>query len=491
MRTAVHYVAAFLVLALYGGRVCPYLDSLTTLQLVAPLGVALLVQAMVRRPLAARLVEEAPDRAKVGRAFGLELGLFMAAGIAVAAFNAVAHAFPLASGAKVVLGFAVIGFFAATDLALAREHALARAVRDSGRAIDLGARPFPVSAKLALFAWVTTLFAVGVLFLIVAKDLEWLTTTAERTPLAALRLSFLKEVAFVAAVTLGYVTVILRSHARNLRFFLEHETRVLERAAQDDLDGMVPVASNDEFGRIARDTNRMVASLRARRHEVQVTQDVAILALATLAETRDNETGGHILRTQNYVRALAEHLRHHPRFRDSLSDEDIDLLHKSAPLHDIGKVGIPDRILLKPGKLTEDEWAIMKTHPDIGREALRVAEEQFGSTSFLRHARDIAGTHHEKWDGSGYPRGLAGDAIPVSGRLMALADVYDALISKRVYKPAFSHEKARAIIVEGRGGHFDPDVVDAFLAIEDTFQAIARAHADEPESAEGLTAGAD
>ncbi len=214
--------------------------------------------------------------------------------------------------------------------------------------------------------------------------------------------------------------------------------------------------------------------------EIATIQDVTIMAMASLAETRDNETGAHIRRTQNYVRRLAQALRNHPRFCDYLNDEVIELLYKSAPLHDIGKVGIPDAILLKPGKLTDEEFEIMKTHTTLGRDAILVAEKLLSApNSFLRFAREIAYCHQEKWNGSGYPQGLAGDAIPISARLMALADVYDALISKRVYKPAFSHEKAVGIIEEGRNTHFDPDVVDAFLAIAEDFRDIATRFSDE------------
>ncbi len=155
------------------------------------------------------------------------------------------------------------------------------------------------------------------------------------------------------------------------------------------------------------------------------------------------------------------------------------MLFKSAPLHDIGKVGIPDAILLKPGRLSPEEFEIMKTHTTLGRQAIEHAEQLLGmQVDFLSMSKDIAQSHQEKWDGSGYPQQLAGDAIPLSARLMALADVYDALISRRIYKPAMSHAQAAEIIVAGRGQHFDPDVVDAFLAIQDEFQAIARRFSD-------------
>lgn len=214
-----------------------------------------------------------------------------------------------------------------------------------------------------------------------------------------------------------------------------------------------------------------------RMAEVRDVQDVTILTMASLAETRDNETGNHIVRTQHYVRLLAEHLRSHPRFSAYLDDAAIDRLFKSAPLHDIGKVGIPDNILLKPGKLTAEEFEIMKTHTTLGKEAIESAEARLGKTvPFLSCAKEIAYSHQEKWDGSGYPLGLSGDAIPIAARLMAIADVYDALISRRVYKPAFSHETAMAIILEGRARHFDPDVVDAFVAIHLDCKAIADAY---------------
>ncbi len=235
-----------------------------------------------------------------------------------------------------------------------------------------------------------------------------------------------------------------------------------------------------------KDKNEFLEDEVARRmRELAAVQDVTIMAMASLAETRDNETGNHIRRTQHYVRVLAQHLANHPRFSAVLTPEDIPLLFKSAPLHDIGKVGIADRILLKPGKLTPEEFEDMKRHPALGRDAIMAAEKQLDTpVSFLRHAREIAYCHHEKWDGSGYPQGLAGDTIPVSARLMALADVFDALISRRVYKPPFDMEKSVEIIRQGRGSHFDPDVVDAFLDNLQTFRDIADRYADSEETLE-------
>lgn len=227
--------------------------------------------------------------------------------------------------------------------------------------------------------------------------------------------------------------------------------------------------------------------VRERTRELELTQEVTIESLGTLAEYRDPETGGHIKRTKNYVRLLAEYLKDHPRYRHYLDDITIDFLYRSSPLHDIGKVGVPDAILIKPGKLTDKEFSEIKKHPVYGRNAIAVSEKRLGEKSFLQYAKVIAESHHEKWDGTGYPHGLKADDIPIPGRLMAIADVYDALISKRVYKPPFSHDKAVAIIAQGRGQHFDPDMVDAFLKLEDQFRQIALEHADFEEERKNLT----
>ena len=234
-----------------------------------------------------------------------------------------------------------------------------------------------------------------------------------------------------------------------------------------------------------RDKNSFLeAEVERRSREIVHIQDATILVLTSLAETRDNETGNHIRRTQHYVKALATRLSTHPAYRDFLTPAHINLLFKSAPLHDIGKVGIPDHILLKPGKLTPEEFEIMKQHAVLGRNAIERAEKMLGiEVDFLRIAKEIAHAHHEKWDGSGYPQGLAGNAIPIAGRLMAVADVYDALICRRVYKAAMPHEQATDVLRKGSGIHFDPQVVAAFFDIEEEIQAIAAQFVDEVDVA--------
>jgi putative two-component system response regulator len=201
-------------------------------------------------------------------------------------------------------------------------------------------------------------------------------------------------------------------------------------------------------------------------------KNLLVFTLAKLAESRDCETGAHLERMREYSRLLAEHLSKIDRYAGEVDADYVRTIYLTSPLHDIGKVGIPDHILLKPGKLTVEEYEVMKQHALIGSQTLDAALQAYPSAQYLRFARDIAQSHHEKFDGTGYPHGLAGSAIPLCARIVAVADVYDALTTKRVYKEAFSHEVAKGIIVQGRGTDFDPDVVDAFLAQEENFLRV-------------------
>ena len=233
-----------------------------------------------------------------------------------------------------------------------------------------------------------------------------------------------------------------------------------------------------------------------RTRELELIKDVSMHALAMLAEKRDNETGNHLLRTQAYIELLMAQMQQMPEYAIHLGPQQRTLIAKAAPLHDIGKVGIPDHILLKPGKLTPEEFEIMKEHAQIGADALdgaieRVLASDEGNPAdsnphyalaYLEVARDIAGCHHEKWDGSGYPRGLSGEEIPLSARLMALADVFDALSCRRHYKKAFPMDETISIIRQGRGKHFDPTIVDVFLSQVDAFIAVSERYRDQPEA---------
>ena len=245
------------------------------------------------------------------------------------------------------------------------------------------------------------------------------------------------------------------------------------------------VKTHLELQRVRRELQRYNLHLedlvREKVQEIFDSQMATILAVSKLAEYRDDETGKHIERTRVFCKLVAEKLREHHRYAKSITDDFLRNIYNSAPLHDIGKVGIPDNILLKPGKLAQEEFEIMKTHTTIGAATLQAVQHRYPNNQFINMGVVLTRSHHEKWDGSGYPDGLVGEDIPLSGRIMALADVYDALRSKRPYKEAFTHEKAREIIAEGAGSHFDPGIVKAFLALENEFAAIRERMGDKAE----------
>ncbi|MDZ4779895.1 MAG: response regulator [Planctomycetia bacterium] len=249
---------------------------------------------------------------------------------------------------------------------------------------------------------------------------------------------------------------------------------------QNVVDGLN--AGADEFLTKPFDPYELYVRLRvAERILTLESRDIVIFSLAKLAEARDPDTGAHLERIRAYCYALAVQLSKTERYRGTIDGDFAQMIYLTSPLHDIGKVGIPDAILLKPGRLTAEEFEIMKQHSPIGAATLDAAASAYPSAKFLQMARDIALTHHERFDGGGYPRGLRGEQIPLCGRIVAVADVYDALTTRRVYKPAYSHDVAKSIIVEGRGSHFDPYMVDAFLAIEDQILDIKSQFCDAAE----------
>jgi response regulator RpfG family c-di-GMP phosphodiesterase len=303
---------------------------------------------------------------------------------------------------------------------------------------------------------------------------------AAHMAIAYMLLLFLIVIVIAGRVLQKLIFVSLHQGFQNLALVEQlTEQKMLVEEAKLEIESANTLLRNE--GKLLENlVQKRTAELVTKSKEVVDIQDVLMLAMCSLSEARDNETGNHIKRTQNYVRELAIHLQGHSSFRDFLSDEIIEILYKVAPLHDIGKVGIPDAVLLKPGKLTPEEFEIMKTHTTLGGKAIDFSKEsyQLHDNKFLLLAHQIATGHHEKWDGTGYPKGLIKQEIPVAARLMALADVYDALISRRIYKDKFTHEHAVELITEWRSSHFDPDIVDAFLEIQQKFQEISNRYID-------------
>lgn len=233
---------------------------------------------------------------------------------------------------------------------------------------------------------------------------------------------------------------------------------------------------------IERHNHALEEQVREQVREISSTQLAAIFAMSKLAESKDPETGEHLERMREYCVVLSRELARQPAYASVVTPEFHDNIYAASPLHDIGKVGIPDRVLLKPGKLSEEEWLVMRQHPLIGADTLRAVDRQYPGNQFIRTGIDIAQCHHERWDGSGYPNGLRAQEIPLAARILALGDVYDALTSRRCYKDKFSHQESRSIIVDQAGRHFDPDVVKAFLEREEEFVRI-RNHFQDPDEA--------
>ncbi|MDD1783731.1 HD domain-containing protein [Enterovibrio sp. ZSDZ35] len=466
-RGVLHYAIGVIIFTLYGARVCPFLDTLPPTVLFIQTATLFIVLFFIRQLNHAAKHKE--------MSLTSSIGFFTFAGICLAAWYNALYSFPLDSNLKVIFGFTLLGIVISLDLSISSLR------HEAPKTSDTLIKPenvVPLAKQAGLGAMLLVIMVTVLLGLVVTKDLLWLVEHTEHKPAIADIDSILKEFVYVSFIVLAYIAVITQNGIALIHQQLQKQIQSMTLASNGDFSGQLPSNHTGELGVVAYYTNVMLRELQTSYDEINKARDATIIGLSTLAEVRDNETGAHILRTQCYVKALAEQLRKTPKYADYLSDATIDLLYKSAPLHDVGKVGIPDAILLKPGKLTDDEFEIMKMHAQLGADALSITEKNADGIAFLRFAKEIAATHHEKWDGSGYPQGLVGEDIPLSGRLMALADVYDALISKRVYKPAFSHEKAKSIILEGNGTHFDPAVVEAFLVCEKEFTEIADRYRD-------------
>ncbi len=382
-----HYLSAAIIVSIYGVQVCPFLESLTWGQLVLPILAAFALQFSLQQVLWPHLVGQADFELQSRRAFALVLGLFLFSGLGLSLFNQWFYQFPLGSGAKLTVGLLGLGLFCAVDISLAEERRLHRRFAHTGETLNPERHFFSQPKKLALLALALALCMAGVFFLLIVKDLDWMIEVGGKINLKDAQRAILAEVLFVVLVALGHFCNLIQSYSQNQKLFFTHENQALSGAGLGDFGNRVPVASADEYGQMAQRTNEMIRHLARRTQEVAQTQDATIVALASLAETRDNETGAHIRRTQEYVKAIALKLKNHPDFSADLTPEVIDLFYKSAPLHDIGKVGIPDAILLKPERLDEPEFRIMMTHARLGEQALEEPLAQLGECGFLRYAQ--------------------------------------------------------------------------------------------------------
>jgi response regulator RpfG family c-di-GMP phosphodiesterase len=286
------------------------------------------------------------------------------------------------------------------------------------------------------------------------------------------------EFAFVFAVILCYVANAARGAEKLLAKALSEQVQTLGEAREGRLRRRAVIGTQDEIGFVSAEINHLLDELDKAHETTTRTNDAIMKALIGLAGARDNETGDHLQRTQRYVGILCSQLAQHPEYAAALTPSAIADIVSAAPLHDIGKVAVPDAILRKPGRLTRDEYEVMKTHVSHGLAVIDKVIADVGATPYLAAARDVIAGHHEHWNGAGYPFGLKGEDIPLAGRVMALADVYDALRSERIYKPAMPHAEARQMLIDGAGSQFDPQVVAAFLCVEPQFARIATGIAD-------------
>lgn len=482
-RLKAHYAVFLGIYTFYGYQVCPFLDDLSIAGIMLPAMLAVVIHLVARSYFLEKL-EAKGIEGQVIRIFQYDWLTFSALGIGISAYNFLYHEFPLSSGGKVLVGFIVFGLYIALDTALRRDLAIARRLRSKGEDYPISSQFLSYPTKFMLFSAlnVSIMGLIGVL--VAVKDLVWV----RNTDLSAFEIQafvFL-DTAVVVAILSGYILLVVRQYGKKIRFALREENKTLRAVQNGDLTSRVPVISNDEFGHLAHLTNSMISQLGDSIEEVARNKSATIQAFVALAAKRDNETGLHLKRTQLYVELLARHLMQTPKFLEILNKEHVETIVDAAPLHDIGKVGIPDAVLCKPGRLNPTEFEIMQTHTTIGAEALAEANEKLGGSSFIYTAIEIAEFHHEKWDGTGYPHRIRGNDIPLAARIMAVADVYDAIRSQRVYKPARSHKDALSVVLDGSGSHFDPEIVEAFLAVEQDFEEISEWYKDDVETVKDM-----
>lgn len=473
-RSAGHHLVSSVFVTIYGYSVCNFINGLEVSLWAATLLPVLVAQWMLRSAIAAR-ISAASSAARPRLAFCGELGVFVIGGAVIGVVNSVFHGFPPGSGLKAMMGFVTIGIFAGVDQAFVRT----RIRFEEGGMPSLPSTPrSPFAVRLGLSFGLVTALLLVVISLLVLRGIE------DGTVQSAQGFRHLAiEFAFVFLVILCYVGNCARGAERLLAKAVSEQVKTLGEAREGRARRRAVIGTHDEIGFVSGEINHLLDELDRAHETTTRTNDAIMQALIGLAGARDNETGAHLQRTQRYVGILCNQLALDPEHASALSPSAIADIVSAAPLHDIGKVAVPDAILRKPGRLTPEEFEVMKNHVTHGLAVIDKVVADVGATPFLAAARDVIAGHHEHWNGAGYPFGLKGAAIPLAGRVMALADVYDALRSARVYKPAMTHAEARRILIDGAGTQFDPLVLAAFLVAEPQFERIAASITDSEQVA--------
>lgn len=468
-RSAGHHLLFSIFVTIYGYSVCNFINGLAVSIWAATLLPVLAGQWVLRGLITGR-ISQLPVDMRPRAAFVGELGVFVLGGAVVGVVNTLLHGFPAGSGLKAMLGFLTIGIFAGVDQAFVQT----RIRFETGGIPSFAAKPrSPFAVRLGLSFGIVTALVIGVIALLVLRGMEDGTV---RSPQGFQRLAI--EFAFVFAVILCYVANAAHGAEKLLAKAVSEQVQTLGQARDGRSRRRALIGTQDEIGFVSAEINHLLDELDRAQDRTTRTNDALMKALIGLAGARDTETGDHLQRTQRYVRILCCQLASDPDHARVLTPAAIADIVGAAPLHDIGKVAVPDAILRKPGRLTADEYEVMKTHVGHGVAVIDKVISDVGATPYLAAARDVIAGHHEHWNGAGYPHGLKGSDIPLAGRVMALADVYDALRSERVYKPALSHAEARQILIDGAGTQFDPVVVAAFLVVEPQFERISAGFAD-------------
>ncbi|MBT3416242.1 MAG: HD domain-containing protein [Nitrospina sp.] len=471
MRVTVHYIFSIVALAFYGEKVCPLLETIGKLEWSLRLVVVFTVLFLIRPLLVKSIVLKTVWQKQSQFQFLLELALFVVGALALGWYNSFENDASLGNNAKVYLGCTMFGFFIACDMALERQKLIAEDPDLVTGNIESAKVTFPITAKLTAVAVFSLIFMTSIMFLVFLKDLYWFIDLGQDN-YGQGSFFFLQELLFVGSVILAEMVNLIVSFCRNLKQFFHNQNASMEAVSNGNLDQHVMISSQDEFSVMGHYTNWMIEMLKKRNRELEKARREIVVRLGRAAEYRDNETGMHVIRMSNYSAALARAAK--------LPEEQCDLILQASPMHDVGKIGIRDSILLKPGKLDDEEWVNMKTHVNIGVSIL-----SGGDSQIIQLAQEIAATHHEKYDGTGYPNGLKGEGISIAGRIVPVCDVFDALTSVRPYKEAWTVEDAIELLKREKGKHFDPDLVDKFISILPEILEIRARYSE--TSAEAIT----